>query len=133
MINVIVVDDDFDTVDVFSEFLTLHDFKVMGKAYDGKEGVKLYEKTKPDIVFADMMMPNFDGFYLLRELRLKWPQSKVIIVTADMREESEEKLFKLGVDAVIFKPFKMLHVKAAVNYVLNNDKTTHLKYCNVFQ
>jgi len=132
MITAIVIDDDFDTVEVFSEFLILHGVNVLGKAYDGKKGVELYEKTKPDIVFADMMMPHFDGFYLLRELRSKWPQSKVIIVTADIREESEEKLIEYGANAIIFKPFKMVHVSAALKHTLNNE-IVPFNYCNVFQ
>ena len=76
MTSAIVVDDDFDTVEVFSEFLSLRDIDVLGKAYDGMEGLKLFEEKHPDIVFSDIWMPEYDGFYLLNNLKEKYPNSK---------------------------------------------------------
>lgn len=107
MVTAIVVDDDFDTVDVFSEFLSLKNIKIVGKAYDGLEGIKLFEETRPDIVFSDIWMPGYDGFYLLRNLKKSYPDSNIIMVTADLTLETEQKLKEFKADAVIFKPFKI--------------------------
>ena len=46
--SVNVIDDDEDTVRLFSEFLEDHDIHVSGKGYDGKTAFELYQKTKPD-------------------------------------------------------------------------------------
>lgn len=64
-LNVIIVDDDYDAVEVFAEILELQNIKVAGKGFDGNDAVKLYSQLKPDIVFLDVMMPEYDGFYAL--------------------------------------------------------------------
>ena len=46
--TVIVIDDDEDTVRLFSEFLEEHKIHVLGKGYDGKTAVKMYQEKKPD-------------------------------------------------------------------------------------
>ncbi|MDE1762850.1 MAG: response regulator [Thaumarchaeota archaeon] len=63
----IVVDDDEDTVNLFAEFLEICDVRVLGKAFDGNQGVEMYKKILPDMVFSDVMMPGYDGFYLLQK------------------------------------------------------------------
>ena len=107
MTSVIVVDDDKDTVDVFCEFLSIKGITVAGKGYNGEEAVELYEKFKPDIVFCDVMMPNYDGFYALKQIRNIDPKAKVIMVTADMTSDTEEKLKELHATDVIYKPYEI--------------------------
>lgn len=118
MTSVIVVDDDFDTVEVFSEFLSLRNIEVLGKAYDGFEGLKLFEEKRPDIVFSDIWMPEYDGFYLLTNLKEKYPDSKIIMVTADLTSETDAKLKSSKADFVIFKPFKIVDVMTAIDKLM---------------
>jgi len=118
MTSVIVVDDDFDTVEVFSEFLSLRNIEVLGKAYDGLEGLKLFEEKRPDIVFSDIWMPEYDGFYLLTNLKEKYPDSKIIMVTADLTSETDAKLKSSKADFVIFKPFKIVDVMDAIDKLM---------------
>jgi len=118
MTSVIVVDDDFDTVEVFSEFLSLRNVDVLGKAYDGSEGLKLFEEKRPDIVFSDIWMPEYDGFYLLNNLKEKYPDSKIIMVTADLTSETDAKLKSSKADFVIFKPFKIVDVMSAIDKLM---------------
>ena len=79
----IVVDDDRDTVEVFCEYLEFKNIEVVGRAYDGKEGVELYEQFKPDVVFMDLKMPEFDGIYGIKHIRAKYPHAKIIVVTGN--------------------------------------------------
>jgi len=118
MTSAIVVDDDFDTVEVFSEFLSLRNVDVLGKAYDGMEGLKLFEEKQPDIVFSDIWMPEYDGFYLLTNLKEKYPESKIIMVTADLTSETDAKLKSSKADFVIFKPFKIVDVMSAIDKLM---------------
>ena len=104
-IKVLVVDDDTDTVEVFSEFLELKGIEVIAKGHDGKEAVEAYEKFKPDIVLMDVMMPVYDGFYAIDGIRKKDPEAKIIMVTADLSVKTKEKLKELNVAGVIFKPY----------------------------
>ena len=104
--SVIVVDDDEDTVRLFSEFLEENGIQVIGKGFDGKMAVDLYQEKKPDCVLIDIMMPNGSGFYAIKKIKEISPQAKIIAVTGDGRFTTEQKLEKLQIP-VIYKPFKM--------------------------
>jgi len=107
MTSVIVVDDDRDTVEVFCEYLAIKDIKVLGRGYDGKAAVELYKKHKPDVVLLDVMMPDYDGFYGLEQIRKIDPAAKIIMVTADLTSDTEKKLVELKASAMIYKPYEI--------------------------
>ena len=124
MTSAIVVDDDVDTVEVFSEFLALRDIDVVATANNGLEGFKRYEEKQPDIVFSDIWMPDYDGFYLLQTLKENYPDSKIILTTADLTIETAEKLKKFNADSVLFKPFKIEDLMDTISKVLTEKKQT---------
>ncbi len=90
MVNVIVIDDDVDTVEVFCEYLEIKDITVVGRGHNGKKAIELYEKLNPDIVLLDVMMPEYDGFYGLAHIKKIKPDAKVIMVTADLTYDTEK-------------------------------------------
>ena len=104
--SVIVIDDDEDTVRLFSEFLEEHKIHVLGKGYDGKTAVELYKEKKPDCVLIDIMMPNGSGVYAIKKIKEINPSAKIIAVTGDSRFTTGQKLENLKIP-IIFKPFKM--------------------------
>ena len=104
--SVIVIDDDEDTVRLFSEFLEENDVKVVGNGFDGVSAVKLFKDTKPDVVLIDLNMPNGSGFYAIKKIQEINPKARIIAVTADGSFTTEEKLDKLDIP-LIQKPFKM--------------------------
>ncbi|MDE1831742.1 MAG: response regulator [Thaumarchaeota archaeon] len=114
----IVVDDDQDTVDLFAEFLEICNVKVLGKAFDGNQAVELYQKIFPDVVFSDVMMPGYDGFYMLKKIRQINPHAIVVMITGDVRSETVDKLQELKADAIVYKPFDMAQVVEAVNKLI---------------
>jgi DNA-binding NarL/FixJ family response regulator len=120
MVSVIVIDDDVDTVEVFCEYLEIKEIQVLGRGYDGKDAVELYEKLKPDIVLLDIMMPEYDGFYALENIKKINPEAKVIMVTADLSYDTE-KLGRLKTSAVIFKPYEIDKVIETIHKVHNGD------------
>jgi DNA-binding response OmpR family regulator len=107
MTNVIVVDDDRDTVEVFCEYLAIKNIKVLGRGYDGRTAVELYKKHNPDVVLLDVMMPDYDGFYGLEKIRKIDPDAKIIMVTADLTSDTEKKLVDLKASAMIYKPYEI--------------------------
>lgn len=107
MVKVIVIDDDIDTVEVFCEYLEIKDITVVGRGYDGKKAIELYEMLNPDIVLLDVMMPEYDGFYGLAQIKKINPDAKVIMVTADLTYDTEKKLSELSASAVIYKPYEI--------------------------
>ena len=105
--SVIVIDDDEDTVRLFSKFLEENDINVIGNGFDGVTVVKLFKQTKPDVVLIDLNMPpNGSGFYAIKKIQEIDPKAKIIAVTADGSYSVEEKLEKLCIH-LIHKPFKM--------------------------
>ena len=106
---VIVIDDDEDTVRLFSEFLEENQIQVVGKGYNGKMAVELFQEKKPDCVLIDIMMPNGSGFYAINKIKELDPGAKIIAVTGDGRFTTEQKLEKLKIP-IIYKPFKMNEV-----------------------
>jgi len=109
-LNVIVIDDDYNTVEVFAEFLELSQVKVVGKGYDGKDAVNLYKQLKPDIVFLDVMMPDFDGFYALENIKKINPNALVVMITADLSTETEIKLENMKATSIVYKPFDIQQI-----------------------
>ena len=74
----IVVDDDHDTVEVFSDLLQILQIRVIGKGYDGRQAVELYQKLRPALVILDVYMPKYDGVYALEKIREINPSAKVM-------------------------------------------------------
>lgn len=109
-ITAIVIDDDIDTVAVLSEFLHIKGITVIGKGYDGLEAVDIYKKLRPDVIFLDVMMEDHDGFYTLEKIREFQPDAIVILITADMAEDTRKRLLELDASAIIYKPYDINEV-----------------------
>jgi CheY-like chemotaxis protein len=105
MVSAIVIDDDKDVVESFASSLEYVNVKVVGKGYDGKEAVELYQKLKPDFVVLDILMPEYDGHYAIENIRKFNPNAKIFVITADVSESTTKKLTKAKVD-FMQKPFK---------------------------
>jgi len=125
MQTAIVIDDDIDTCDVLTDYLEVKDIQVLGRGYNGKEAVDLYQKHKPDLVFLDIMMPEYDGFYGLEKIKQLNPAAYVIIVTGDLTNETYIKLKSLKSSAIIYKPFDIEKVMDVVKEVSKE------KLCNM--
>jgi len=110
-LTAVVVDDDRATVQIFIDVLRMMDLEVLARGYDGKDAVRLYKKHSPNIIFIDIMMPEYDGFYALEEIRKFNPQAKVVAVTADSTDETAKRLKELNISAVIYKPYDRQDIK----------------------
>ena len=117
MIKVIVVDDDKDTVEVFCEYLSIKNIEVLGRGYSGKDAVELFKEKKPDIVLLDVMMPEYDGFFGLKNIRKLDPNAKIIMVTADLTSDTEKQLKELQASAILYKPYEIDSVVDTIEQV----------------
>jgi len=104
MIRAVVVDDDKDTVALFSEILEGNNIKVIGRGYNGQEAAFLYQKLKPDVIFLDVIMPVYDGIYGITKIREMNPEAVVIITTNQMTINAQIALNKLRPSAIIKEP-----------------------------
>ena len=103
----LIVDDDPDATEMFSDYLEIKGINIVGKSHNGKEGFEAYKKLRPDVVFLDIMMPEYDGFYALKKIREVNPKAKIIMVTADMSTQTKKKLRELKPTDVIYKPYNV--------------------------
>ena len=112
--SVIVIDDDEDTVRLFTEFLEEHDVNVIGNGLDGITAVKLFRETNPDVVLIDLNMPNGSGFYAIKKIQSINPKARIMAISADSNFSTEEKLERLNIP-LIQKPFQMDKVISIIN------------------
>jgi two-component system chemotaxis response regulator CheY len=118
MRTAIVIDDDIDTIDVMVELLEINKIKVVGKGYNGLEAVELYKKLRPDVIFLDVMMPDYDGIYALENIKKINQDANVIIITGDTTQGSMDRLRELKPSAIFVKPMDISTVIRAVNNLI---------------
>ena len=86
--------------------LESHGFRVE-EARDGVEALAQIAKSPPDLLLVDLMMPNLDGYGVIRALRkdpgLRLP---IIMLTCNAEEKNQEEAINLGADDYIMKPFR---------------------------
>lgn len=116
-ITAIIIDDDKDITIVFAEYLKLYGIATIGIGHDGKSAVELYQKTKPSVIFLDVMMPDYDGFYGLAKIKQFDPNARIIMVTADLTQETHDRLVSLGANMIIHKPFEIEEILTMINRI----------------
>jgi DNA-binding NarL/FixJ family response regulator len=79
------------------------DFTIIGEASDGHETVKKVKELEPDIVLMDISMPNLNGLEATRQIRRKFPKTKVLILTMHLNEEYIFQSLQLGASGYLLK------------------------------
>ena len=110
--KILVVDDDADLRDTLQRFLALSGFEVQPAA-DGIQASKILAATAVDLVVTDIIMPEKDGFGLIKELHARYPEIPVIAITGGGHSATATYLSvarQLGAKAVFSKPldFKLV-------------------------
>ena len=108
MPKVLVIEDEKNVRNNLKYILTNENYEVL-LANGGKEGIELAKKHIPDIIICDIMMPRFNGYQVLVELRAV-PETALIpfiFLTAKGGEMDLRKGMNLGADDYIVKPFKI--------------------------
>jgi len=126
--SVIVIDDNEDIVIATSELLEKHGMDVIGKGYNGLQGVQLFDKLHPDVVLLDLMMPQYDGLYALRKIREKDPTANVVIVTGGYPDSFEEEIQSLKPTKILFKPIDVSILVDSFLVESNNLMLVKIKY-----
>ncbi len=102
--EVLLVEDDPDVRKVEKELLTVLGYRVT-EVSSGEEALKIVKGQRPPIVITDLSMPGMDGAELGREVKKIAPDTKVLLISGFVSEEEMEKFKKMGIDAVLHKPF----------------------------
>ncbi|MDH6603180.1 two-component system response regulator VanR [Bacilli bacterium PM5-9] len=124
MKKILVVEDDKTIQDIIYELLKEQGYDV-DKANNGKEGYDCFLKKEYDLIISDVMMDILDGHQMVKLIRAKNKNVKILMLTALSEEYDEIKGFDLGVDDYISKPFSfnilLKRVEALLKRELRSD------------
>lgn len=120
-IHVLVADDEFRIRKLLTEFLQREGYKVI-EAEDGEQAIDLIfeSKVKIDLVILDVMMPKYDGWFVLARIR-EFSTVPVVMLTARSDEYDQLKGFKLGADDYMTKPFSPSILMARIKNILKKE------------
>lgn len=127
--TVIVVDDEREIADLIGLYLENDGYEVH-KALSGAEALSFIEKSEPALAVLDIMLPDIDGFALLKKIREKhgFP---VIMLTARVTDSDKILGLTMGADDYITKPFNPLEVTARVKTVLRRCRRASEPDCEM--
>ncbi len=119
--RILVVDDEQRMVDLIRMNLEIEGFQVI-EATNGVQALDEVRKHIPDLIILDIMMPQLDGFEVLRMLR-EFSSVPVIMLTAKGEEEDKVRGLELGADDYVTKPFGARELISRVKAVLRRTHT----------
>ena len=110
--NILIVDDEYEIANIIGLYLQNDEYHVH-KCYNGTSAMEYIEKNKVDLAILDVMLPDIDGFEVLRQIREKH-HFPVIMLTAKVDATDRITGLTLGADDYISKPFNPLELVARV-------------------
>ena len=108
--SVLIVDDNDLMRTLLRGILRGETFQVTSEAKNGVLALESIEKSKPDIVFLDVMMPEMDGLETLQAIKAKHPEIVVIMITGNPSAENVKESIQGGAGGFIIKPFNSAKV-----------------------
>jgi CRP-like cAMP-binding protein/CheY-like chemotaxis protein len=129
--QVLIIEDNNDIRENIVEILELADFQVC-QANNGKTGIELAVKHKPDIILCDIMMPDLDGYGVLYMLN-KNPETAAIpfiFLTAKAERIDLRKGMEMGADDYLTKPFDDIELLSAIESRLKKRDIQQNLYSN---
>lgn len=119
MYKVAIIDDEPLIVEGLSKTIEWEkwDCQVAGIAYNGREGMELIRRERPDIIISDINMPEMDGLKMIAGLKSEFPNMQLIILTGYREFEYARQAIELGVSRFLLKPSKMDELYEAIEAV----------------
>jgi CheY-like chemotaxis protein len=121
--TIMVVDDNPDLVTIIQTMLEVKGFGVQ-PAYNGQEVFNLLGEKKPDLILLDIMMPQMDGFAVLKQLKGNPGTASipVILLSAKVLDEDVREGYKHGANYYIMKPFTNTQLLDGINLVFSGGQ-----------
>ncbi|MDM8522256.1 response regulator [Desulfococcaceae bacterium HSG8] len=119
---ILVIDDDPQIREVLKKLLETSGYDVVAAA-DGGEGVKLFYEKSPDLIITDIIMPEKEGIEIIRDLKKKNPEIKIIAMSGGGKYVDSDMCLtvakKLGAKYVFSKPVKKKELIEAIRELLS--------------
>lgn len=134
VINILLVDDIQDVRDNIEKLLAFEaDFKVIGTASTGRQGVQLAKELHPDIIIMDINMPDMDGLQATSIITKQVPTAAVIIISVQNDPDYMRQALRAGARDFLGKPVNMDELYNTVRTVYRNHESVRRQYAALDQ
>ncbi len=116
------MDDELDIRTELAEYLENKGYQVE-VAGDGREALDKLKAAPADVVVADIKMPRYNGYELIRQLRAMDPGIRVIVMTGDLSQSGLDKAKELGATMIIKKPINLRLLTQCLKRWNDSDET----------
>lgn len=132
--TILVIDDNNDLRENTAEILDLAGYKTL-TAENGKRGVEVATREKPDVIVCDIMMPELDGYGVLHLLRKNADTQNIpfIFLTAKTERSDFRKGMEMGADDYVTKPFEDIELLNAIEVRLKKAEVLQQNYASTPQ
>jgi DNA-binding NarL/FixJ family response regulator len=121
--RLLIVDDNLGLRKGLRSLLSINpNIEIVGEAEDGLEAIASVDKLHPDLVLMDLSMPRMDGMTATREIKKKWPETKVLALTVHKSIEYVRATIAAGADGYILKDTSHLELMESIEQVLEGKK-----------
>ncbi len=124
-INILMIDDNINLIGMVKEYFKGNeDINIVFEAHDGEEGINEITKNsdKIDLIILDLIMPNKDGIYVLKEMKKRGLNKKVIVATSYNAAEVIREVSEFGVSYYILKPFDLSDLEKRIYDITKKEK-----------
>jgi len=115
--RILVVEDDLAILTGLSMNLRFEGFEIL-QAQDGKRGLQMALDAQPDLIVLDLMLPELNGYEVVKELRRRGNEVPVVMLSARGLEGDKILGLELGADDYVVKPFGLQELLARIKAVL---------------
>ena len=98
------------------------DMHVAGEAEDGLEAIRCVEKLSPDLLLLDLSMPRLNGISAVKEIKSRFPQTKILILTVHDSEDYLLEVFRAGAEGYCLKDVTGNELLMAIRSVLSGKR-----------
>ena len=103
--KILIVDDNDLIRTLLRGILRAEDCEIIGEARNGLLALEFIERSKPDIVFLDVMMPEMGGITTLQRIKILYPEIIVVMITGSPSKDNVQESIQGGASGFIIKPF----------------------------
>ncbi|MFO3664975.1 response regulator transcription factor [Anaerococcus sp. Marseille-Q5996] len=130
-ITILIIEDEEKISMIMKSYFEKEGYKVY-QAYDGEEGLKIFNQESIDLVILDLMLPKLSGEEIIKEIRNQ-SQVPVIMVSAKVEEDNRVDGLRLGADDYVTKPFSPKELVERVKAVLRRIEKYNIPRADIIK
>ena len=124
MFNILIVEDDKNLRKLIVTCLKKNSYNTY-EAFNGNEALEVLDQNYIDLIISDVMMPEMDGFQLIKELRDSKYKTPILLITAKSDIKDKKKGFLLGADDYMVKPINIEELLLRVQVLLRRSQSAN--------